>query len=102
MQISKISQAMHSELRKVDGSRKPEKEQPTAKAVSADRSELSADGQKQREIKGEMQIISSMVKAQPDVRADKVAEARTKIGMGFYSTEAFAEKLASKLAQTFA
>jgi anti-sigma28 factor (negative regulator of flagellin synthesis) len=102
MQINKISQAMQGELRKIDGSRKTEKEQPAAKAGVTDRSELSASGKMQRELKGEMQIISSMVKAQPDVRADKVAEARARISMGFYNTDAFAEKLAAKLAETLA
>jgi len=103
MQISKISQAMQGELRKIDGTaRKQDKEQQAAKAGYSDRSELSADGRKQREAKGDMQIISSMVNAQPDVRAEKVAEARTKISMGVYNSPDFADKLAAKLASALA
>ncbi|MCL2219356.1 MAG: hypothetical protein FWC23_03940 [Chitinispirillia bacterium] len=105
MQINKISQAMQSELRKVDGTaRKQEKEQPVAKAGAGitDRSELSADGMKQREVKGEMQIISSMVRAQPDIRTEKIAEARSNISMGVYNTADFTDKLASKLASALA
>lgn len=102
MMINKISQAMQGELHKVDGSRKPEKEQPAAKTGVADRSELSAGGKMQREVQGDTHIISSMIKAQPDVRSDKVAEVRERIGSGFYNTDAFADKLASKLAATLA
>jgi hypothetical protein len=43
-----------------------------------------------------------MVRAQPDVRADRVAEAQYRISSGFYNTEAFADKLATKLAGTLA
>jgi|TergutMp193P3_1026864.scaffolds.fasta_scaffold14398_2 hypothetical protein len=102
MQINKISQAMQGELRKVDGVRKPGRPESTVKAATTDRSELSASGKMEREVKGEMQIISSMVRAQPDVRADKVLEARSKVDMGFYGTESFADKLASKLAGAIA
>lgn len=104
MQISKISQAMQSELRKIDGSaRKQEKEQPAAsKASISDRSELSEDGQKQRAVKGDMQIISSMVRAQPDVRAERVAEAKMNISAGIYNTGEFIDRLAGKLAGAMA
>ena len=105
MMINKISQAMQGELRKVDSSLKADRlHQPvkSGNAGAVDRSEFSTDGKMQREIKGDMQIISSMVKAQPDVRAEKVAEARAKISMGFYNTEAFAAKLADKLAGALA
>ncbi|MCL2182504.1 MAG: flagellar biosynthesis anti-sigma factor FlgM [Chitinispirillia bacterium] len=103
MQINKISQAMQSELRKIDGSaRKQDKEQPVAKAGVTDRSELSADGQKQRAAKGETQIISSMVKAQPDERAEKIAEAKVKINSGHYNTGEFIDRLAGKLANAMA
>ncbi|MDR2578599.1 MAG: flagellar biosynthesis anti-sigma factor FlgM [Chitinispirillales bacterium] len=99
MEINKITPAMQNELRKLDGgSRKADSMQAAAGGGAVDRSEFSADGKKQREIKGEMQIISSMVDAQPDVRTDKVAAARARVSMGFYNTESFAEKLAAKLA----
>jgi anti-sigma28 factor (negative regulator of flagellin synthesis) len=101
MQINQISQSMQSELRKIDGSQaRTAKEQPTAKA--GDRSELSAHGKLQSETKGDIQIISSMIKAQPDVRTEKVADVQAKIGDGFYNTGAFADKLAEKLAGVLA
>ncbi|MDR3013446.1 MAG: flagellar biosynthesis anti-sigma factor FlgM [Chitinispirillales bacterium] len=104
MLINKVTQAMQSELRRVDPSRRPERGGTVAASNTAvtDSSELSANGRKQREIRGDIQIISSMVKAQPDVRVDKMAEARAKIASGFYNTEDFAGKLAAKLANTLA
>jgi len=101
MQINQISQSMQSELRKVDGSQaKTAKEQPAAKV--GDRSEFSVNGKLQSETKGDIQIISSMLKAQPDVRTEKVAEVQAKIGSGFYNSGAFTEKLAERLASVLA
>jgi anti-sigma28 factor (negative regulator of flagellin synthesis) len=99
MEINKITPAIQNELRKLDGGgRKVDRELPTAERGAIDRSDLSADGKKQREVKGEMQIISSMIEAQPDVRAEKVAAARMRMSMGFYNTDSFADQLAAKLA----
>jgi len=102
MLINKISQAMQGELRKVDGVRKPGSAEPAAKAAAKDRLELSRDGAMERDIKGEMNIIAARVKAEPDIREDKVFEARMKVERGFYNTDDFAGRLASKLAAQFA
>jgi anti-sigma28 factor (negative regulator of flagellin synthesis) len=103
MLISKISQTMQGELRKIDGSaraKETEKAQPKAKA--GDRSEFSASAKSKIETHGDTDIISSMLRAQPDIRADKVAEVQAKVSSGFYNTEAFADQLAGKLATTMA
>ena len=102
MLINKISQVMQGELRKVDGARKPGSAEPAAKATGGDRLELSKSGAMERDVRGEMQIIAARVKAEPDVREDKVSEARVRVEHGFYNTEAFVDKLASKLAASFA
>jgi anti-sigma28 factor (negative regulator of flagellin synthesis) len=103
MLISKISQTMQGELRKIDGSaraKEAEKEQPKAKL--GDRSEFSASGKIQSQTRGDMDIISSMLRAQPEIRADKVAEAQSKVSSGFYNTDDFAGRLADKLARAMA
>jgi len=100
MLIGKISQTMHGELRKADAARRAKSEQSTAKDARTDSSELSADGKKQRDVRGEVQIISSMVKAQPDVRTERVIEAKMRVSNGFYNTESFAEKLAATILDT--
>jgi anti-sigma28 factor (negative regulator of flagellin synthesis) len=100
MLISNVSQAMHGELRKADPVRRAKSEQAAGDGVRADSSELSADGKKQRDTRGEVQIISSMIKAQPDVRMERVAEAKVRISNGFYNSSAFAEQLAAKMIDT--
>jgi anti-sigma28 factor (negative regulator of flagellin synthesis) len=92
---------MHGELRKADPMRRAKGEQAAAaEGARADSSELSADGKRQRDVRGEVQIISSMVRAQPDVRTERVAEAKVKVSNGFYNTGAFAEQLAAKMIDT--
>jgi anti-sigma28 factor (negative regulator of flagellin synthesis) len=105
MLISNVSQSqtMQGELRKVDGSRRAKSEQPATKGSGAghsDRSDLSTDGQKRRDVQGEVKVLSSMVKGQPDVRPERVAEAKMRVSNGYYNTESFAETLASKMIDT--
>jgi anti-sigma28 factor (negative regulator of flagellin synthesis) len=103
MLINNISQSIYNELRKLDAGHKAEKEQSanarkgSAKTGDSDRSELSSNGKLQSETKEDISGIASMVKAQPDIRADKVAEAQARVSSGFYNSEAFADKLADKL-----
>ncbi|MDR2729065.1 MAG: flagellar biosynthesis anti-sigma factor FlgM [Chitinispirillales bacterium] len=104
MLINNISQSIYNELRKLDAGHKAEKEQSannagkkSAKQSDSDRSELSSDGKLQSAAKEDLSGIASMVKAQPDIRADKIAEAQLKISSGFYNSEAFAAKLADKM-----
>ena len=105
MLISNVSQSqtMQGELRKLDGSRRAKSEQPAAKGSGtghSDRSDLSADGQKRRDVQGEVKVLSSMVTGQPDVRPERVAEAKMRVSSGYYNTESFAETLASKMIDT--
>jgi len=101
MLINNISQSIYNELRKLDAGHKAEKEQNanarkgSVKANDSDRSDLSSNGKLQSET--DISGIASMVKAQPDIRADKIADAQAKISSGFYNSEEFANKLADKL-----
>jgi anti-sigma28 factor (negative regulator of flagellin synthesis) len=102
MLISNVSQSqtMQGELRKVDGTRRAKGEEPAAKKGGADRSDLSTDVGKRRDVQDEARMVSSMVKGQPDVRTDRVAEAKARVSNGYYNTEAFAETLAAKMIDT--
>jgi len=103
MLINKISQSIYNELRKLDGGRKAEKEQnanakkESAKTNDSDRSELSNNGKLRSVSNEDISGVASMVKAQPDVRADKIADAQLKISSGFYNSAAFVDKLADKM-----
>jgi len=109
MLISNVSQSqtMQGELRKVDGTpRRAKNEQPVSKESGAgrsdrsDRSDLSTDGGKRRDVQSEVRMLSSMVKGQPDIRAERVEEAKVRVSSGYYNTESFAETLASKIIDT--
>jgi anti-sigma28 factor (negative regulator of flagellin synthesis) len=100
VRISAITQPLQSEIRKVDGSRRAEKEQKL-KAAQLDKSEISSKGQRLSETSEQISLITSQVVGQPDVRSDKVAEVQEKIKNGYYDSPDFIDKLATKLMQEF-
>ena len=96
MRISAISEILNTELKKVEGAKKAENSGP-AKAVAIDKTELSAKGQRLNETKSQIDVIVSKLNAEPDVRTDKVNEVKEKIKSGFYDSEEFMDKLATRL-----
>ncbi len=99
MRINNIGQIFNTELRKADG---PKKNEPSkTKASSGDSTELSSKAQRLSDTKAQVGIVTAQIAAQPDIRADKVAEVKQKIQDGYYATPEFVDKLADKLAQEF-
>ena len=101
MRINAITQPLSAELRKIESAKKTDKEGKSAKTVSVDRSEFSANAQRLSETKAQFEAIATSVAAQPDVRPDKVAEVKEKIEQGYYDSEEFINKLADKLLVEF-
>lgn len=99
MRINTIAQMYQTEIRKMDGSRKTEKEQRVKPPV--DRSEISSKGQRLSETSEQVSVLAAQIAGQPDIRTEKIAEVREKIKNGFYDTPDFIEKLADKLLQDF-
>ena len=97
MRINAITQPLSAELRKVEGAKKAEKESRSAKTISADRSEFSANATRLSETKAQFETIAASVAAQPDIRPERVAEVKQKIEHGFYNSSEFIDKLADKL-----
>ncbi|MBN1128024.1 MAG: flagellar biosynthesis anti-sigma factor FlgM [Chitinispirillaceae bacterium] len=97
MRINTVTQSLSAELRKIEAARKTEKEIKNAKASSPDRSEFSADAQRLSDTKAQSETIAAAIIGQPDIRAEKVAEVKNKIEQGYYDSEEFIDKLASKL-----
>jgi hypothetical protein len=100
MRISAISEILNTELKKVEGAKKAESS-TNAKAIPVDKTELSAKGQRLNETKAQIDVIASKLAAEPDVRPEKISEAREKIKSGFYDSEDFLDKLTDKLMQEF-
>ncbi|MCU0608652.1 MAG: flagellar biosynthesis anti-sigma factor FlgM [Chitinispirillaceae bacterium] len=98
MRINTITEPLSAALRKIDGAKKTEKETKTTRVQqAADRSEISPSAQRLSETKAQFETISASLATQPDIRTEKVAEVKEKIQQGYYNSEEFIDKLASKL-----
>jgi hypothetical protein len=96
MRISAISEILNRELKKVEGAKKADNS-PSAKAVPVDKTELSIKGKRLNETQAQIEIIASKLDSEPDIRPEKISEAREKIKSGYYDSPEFVDKLASKL-----
>lgn len=100
MRISAIREMLNPEFKKVDNAKKTETAKSKA-GTSPDRTDLSSSGQRLSETKAQVDVIASQLSSQPEIRQDKVAEAKQKINDGYYNTPEFVDKLADRLAQEF-
>ncbi|MFP4014897.1 MAG: flagellar biosynthesis anti-sigma factor FlgM [Chitinispirillaceae bacterium] len=101
MQIDNVSQPLRNEMRKVENSKKADKDIRSSKVSSSDRSELSQKGQQLSDTKREMEVISANVSSFPELRSEKIAEIKAKISSGFYDSEILIDRLADKLLKEF-
>jgi flagellar biosynthesis anti-sigma factor FlgM len=98
MEIKRISQVFGVDLQKVSGSGKtPEK---TEKATKADSVSLSKKA-KDLASSSDAQAVSQRLEALPDVRPEKVQEAKEKIASGYFNSPDFEDKLADRLLKEF-
>lgn len=97
MKIDRISQIFGMDLQKVSGTGKgPEKTEKPAKGDSVSLSK------KAKELSSSStESIARLVDAHPDVRADKVQEAKEKIASGYFNSPDFEDKLADRLMKEF-
>lgn len=101
MRIPAVTEAYNAELRKLDGQRRSDKVSPKTKPPSADSSEFSSDAKRLSDTKSQVDAVATKLTNSPDVRYDKVAEAKQKIQDGFYDSEEVVDKLADKLLEQF-
>lgn len=99
MRINAVTQPFNAELRKIESSRKVEKETKNAKV--SDRSDISSDAQALSETNAQINTINTSVSSLPDIRNEKIAEVRSKIEKGYYNSEEFLDKLAERLLNEF-
>jgi flagellar biosynthesis anti-sigma factor FlgM len=98
MRIHAIRELLSPEMKKAEGTKKAE---PVKKTSAADRTELSSNAQRLSTTKAEIDIVATQISHQPEIRQDKVAEAKQKIQDGYYNTPEFMDKLADKMALDF-
>lgn len=83
--------------------KKPAGPKPSEKSSRAEKSDsvsLSRRGQDLSRA-SEAETVKQVVSAMPDIRADKVEEARAKVESGYFNTPEFTDKLADKLLKDF-
>jgi anti-sigma28 factor (negative regulator of flagellin synthesis) len=100
MRISAISEILNPEIKKIEGAKKAENS-AHSKAVPVDKTELSVKGKRLNETKAQIEVIASKLSNEPEIRPEKIAEAREKINNGFYDSAEFIDKLANKLLEDF-
>ncbi len=98
MKIERIQQVYGADLQKVAGGAKPpEKKEGAAKSDSVSLSKKA----KELASASASASVSAHVKALPDVRAEKVQEAKEKIASGYFNSPDFEDKLADRLMKEF-
>lgn len=99
MRINAVTQPYNAELRKIEASRKVEKETKNLKI--SDRSDISSSAQSLNDAKAQSDAIASSLSSLPDIRNDKIAEVLSKIESGYYNSDEFLDKLAERLLNEF-
>lgn len=99
MRINAVTQPLNAELRKIEASRKVEKETKNTKV--SDHSDISPGAQTLSETNAQFDTIATSLSSLPDVRNEKIADVRSKIESGYYDSEEFLDKLADKLLKEF-
>jgi hypothetical protein len=100
MRISALSEILNSELKKAEGVKKTEIT-PQSRTVPIDQTDFSIKGKRLNDTKAQIEVITSKLASEPDIRPEKIAEAKEKIKNGFYDSEDFLEKLTNKLLNEF-
>ncbi len=99
MRINAVTQPFNAELRKIEASRKVEKESKTNKV--SDRSDISSGAQELNETKAQFDTIAATMSSMPDIRNEKLHAVRLKIDSGYYNSDEFLDKLAERLLNEF-
>ena len=99
MKIDRISQLFGIDLQKNAGNAKNvEKPEKTAKSDSVSLSKKAKELQAQS---SDAATVMSRLESLPDVRPEKVAEAKEKIAVGYFDSPEFMDRLADRLMKEF-
>lgn len=102
MRLESIQSVVSAEFKKVESSKK---EASTNKAATyarkSDKTSLSSDARQFSETKASANVVAARLKAEPDVRTERINEVRQKLDDGYYNSSKFADELADKLIKDF-
>jgi flagellar biosynthesis anti-sigma factor FlgM len=100
MRITALTELLNTETKKIDSAKKIESASKS-KTVPADKTEFSSKAQRLNDTKAQIDIVNSKIASEPDIRPEKIAEVQEKIQNGFYNSDDFVDKLATKLLDEF-
>jgi len=100
MRIEPISSKIASEIKKVESAKKVDQKRLKA-ASKPDSTDFSSNAQRLSATRADVDIVSAQVSSEPEIREEKVAEARKKIADGFYNSPEIIDKIAEKLLSVF-
>jgi anti-sigma28 factor (negative regulator of flagellin synthesis) len=101
MQIDPIRSKITSEIKKVENARKHNKLKNVKSYTSPDTLNFSADAKRLSNTKAQMEVLSTQVSNEPEIRTNKVEEVKEKIKNGYYNSPEFIDKLTDKLLTFF-
>jgi flagellar biosynthesis anti-sigma factor FlgM len=97
MKIDPVYRAYGHELQKSSGIKPADKSDKTAKSDSVSLSKKAKD----LASSGAPESVTHRVQSLPDVRPDKVQDAKEKIASGYFNSPDFEDKLADRLMKEF-
>jgi flagellar biosynthesis anti-sigma factor FlgM len=97
MRLEPVNSQIASEIKKVENAKKTSTTDKTKIPVKGDSHTFSSDATRLNDTKATHDIVNNQISNEPDVRAEKVEEVRSKIESGYYNTPEFIDKLAEKL-----
>lgn len=100
MRISGIASHLNvDKIKKIDQEKKAS--QSSKKAPLSDSTNISSDAKRLNQTNADINTVKAHAQMQPDVRPEKVQEAKEKIKNGFYDSEKFMDQLAEKIMKDF-
>jgi anti-sigma28 factor (negative regulator of flagellin synthesis) len=99
MRINSI--ATHLNVENVKKMEKERKEAASANKAGRDASIISSDGKRLNATASDVNTVKTQVEIRPEIRPEKVEEARAKIKSGYYNSEEFIDRLAEKIMKDF-
>ena len=100
MRITALTELLNTETKKIESAKKTEGTSKS-KTVPTDRTEFSSKAQRLNETKAQIDVINTKIASEPDIRPEKISEVKEKIQNGFYNSDEFVDKLATKLLDEF-
>ena len=99
MRIGSIASHLNVDnVKKID---KERKDAATSSKAGRDASIISSDGKRLSETSSDVNAVKAQVELRPEIRPEKVAEAKQKVQSGYYNSEEFIDRLAEKIMKDF-